>query len=74
MAVQYIEIDLKYIDEWKGLEWVHLARDTVKLGGGVYEHGIEPSISKKEWENFEKTKENFVLLNNDCAPWIKSLL
>ena len=41
---------------------------------GFYEHSIEPSISKKEWENFEKTEENIVFLNNNCAPWIKSLL
>jgi hypothetical protein len=32
MAVKYIEMDLKYVDEWKGLEWVLLAQDTVKLG------------------------------------------
>ena len=73
MAVQYIEMDLENIDEWKGLEWVHLAQDTVKMGG-FYEHGNEPSICKKKNERISrKTEENFVFSNNDCTPWIKSL-
>jgi len=66
MAEQYIEMYLKYIDEKKGLEWVHLAQDTVKLGDFL-NTVINLLFSKKSGRISRKSEENFIFSNNDCA-------
>jgi len=73
MAVQFIEVDLKYIDEWNSLEWVHLPQDTVKLGAFV-NTVINLLVPKKSARISRKSEENFVFSKNDCATWTKSLL
>ena len=66
-------MDLKYIDEWKGLEWVQLAQDIVKLGA-VMNTVMNLLFPKKSERISRKTEENFVFWKNECAPWIESLL
>jgi len=52
-------MDLKYIDEWKGLEWVQLAQDIVKLGA-VMNTVMNLLFPKKSERISRKTEENFV--------------
>jgi len=60
VAVKYIAMDLKYMDEWKGLKWVQMAQDIVKLGAFT-NTAMKLLFPKKKSERISgKTEENFV--------------